>query len=33
MMSLPVMYGLPLHDAYTRYGATRLSCAFCVLAP
>ena len=25
-------YGLPLHEAYTHYGATRLSCAFCILA-
>lgn len=25
-------YGLPLHEAYRRYGSSRLSCAFCVLA-
>jgi 3'-phosphoadenosine 5'-phosphosulfate sulfotransferase (PAPS reductase)/FAD synthetase len=25
-------YGLPLHEAYARYGSSRLSCAFCVLA-
>lgn len=25
-------YGLPLHEAYRVYGATRLSCRFCVLA-
>ncbi|MFC3443854.1 phosphoadenosine phosphosulfate reductase family protein [Sphingobium rhizovicinum] len=25
-------HGLPLHEAYVRYGSTRLSCAFCVLA-
>lgn len=25
-------HNLPLHEAYCRYGATRLSCAFCVLA-
>jgi 3'-phosphoadenosine 5'-phosphosulfate sulfotransferase (PAPS reductase)/FAD synthetase len=25
-------HGLPLHEAYCRYGASRLSCAFCVLA-
>lgn len=25
-------HGLPLHEAYQHYGATRLSCAFCVLA-
>lgn len=25
-------YDLPLHEAYSCYGATRLSCAFCVLA-
>ncbi|OAN53500.1 phosphoadenosine phosphosulfate reductase domain-containing protein [Sphingobium sp. TCM1] len=25
-------HGLPLHEAYASYGATRLSCAFCVLA-
>ncbi|MCG2841264.1 phosphoadenosine phosphosulfate reductase family protein [Sandaracinobacter sp. RS1-74] len=25
-------HGLPLHEAYCRYGSTRLSCAFCVLA-
>lgn len=25
-------HGLPLHEAYCRFGATRLSCAFCVLA-
>lgn len=25
-------HGLPLHEAYSRYQATRLSCAFCVLA-
>jgi len=24
--------GLPLHEAYTVYGSTRLSCAYCVLA-
>lgn len=24
-------HGLPLHEAYQHYGATRLSCAFCVL--
>lgn len=24
--------GLPLHEAYGRYGSSRLSCAFCVLA-
>ena len=24
-------HALPLHEAYTRYGSTRLSCAFCVL--
>ena len=24
--------GFPLHEAYTRFGSTRLSCAFCVLA-
>lgn len=24
--------GLPLHEAYCRYGSSRLSCAFCVLA-
>lgn len=26
------LHRLPLHEAYGRYGATRLSCAFCVLA-
>lgn len=25
-------HSLPLHEAYTTYGSTRLSCAFCVLA-
>jgi len=25
-------HGLPLHEAYTVYGSSRLSCAFCVLA-
>lgn len=25
-------HNLPLHEAYCRYGATRLSCAFCILA-
>jgi 3'-phosphoadenosine 5'-phosphosulfate sulfotransferase (PAPS reductase)/FAD synthetase len=25
-------FALPLHEAYVRYGSTRLSCAFCVLA-
>lgn len=25
-------HGLPLHEAYREYGATRLSCAYCVLA-
>lgn len=25
-------HGLPLHEAYASYGASRLSCAFCVLA-
>jgi 3'-phosphoadenosine 5'-phosphosulfate sulfotransferase (PAPS reductase)/FAD synthetase len=25
-------HGLPLHEAYSAYGSTRLSCAFCVLA-
>lgn len=25
-------HDLPLHEAYTAYGSTRLSCAFCVLA-
>tara|TARA_B100000378_G_scaffold254785_1_gene231483 strand:- start:148 stop:1272 length:1125 start_codon:yes stop_codon:yes gene_type:complete len=25
-------HGLPLHEAYTHYRSTRLSCAFCVLA-
>lgn len=25
-------HGLSLHEAYTRYGATRLGCAYCVLA-
>jgi 3'-phosphoadenosine 5'-phosphosulfate sulfotransferase (PAPS reductase)/FAD synthetase len=25
-------FGLPLHEAYTAYGVSRLSCAFCVLA-
>ena len=25
-------HNLPLHEAYCRYNATRLSCAFCVLA-
>jgi 3'-phosphoadenosine 5'-phosphosulfate sulfotransferase (PAPS reductase)/FAD synthetase len=24
--------GFPLHEAYTRYGSSRVSCAFCVLA-
>lgn len=24
--------GFPLHEAYTRYGNTRVSCAFCILA-
>lgn len=24
-------HGLPLHEAYTVYGSTRLSCAFCIL--
>ncbi|EKU73325.1 MULTISPECIES: phosphoadenosine phosphosulfate reductase domain-containing protein [Sphingomonadales] len=27
-----VAHNLPLHEAYARYGAGRLSCAFCVLA-
>jgi 3'-phosphoadenosine 5'-phosphosulfate sulfotransferase (PAPS reductase)/FAD synthetase len=26
------LHGLDLHEAYTRYGASRLSCAYCVLA-
>lgn len=24
--------GIPLHEAYTKYGASRVSCAFCILA-
>lgn len=24
--------GLPLHEAYTRYGSSRLSCAFCIMS-
>lgn len=24
-------YGIPLHEAYTRYGSSRLSCRYCVL--
>jgi 3'-phosphoadenosine 5'-phosphosulfate sulfotransferase (PAPS reductase)/FAD synthetase len=26
------VYHLPLHEAYTRYGTTRVSCAFCILS-
>ncbi len=26
------LFGLPLHEAYHTYGATRLSCRFCILA-
>lgn len=25
------LHGLPLHEAYTRYGSSRVSCAFCIL--
>ena len=25
-------FGLPIHEAYTRYGSTRVSCAFCIMA-
>lgn len=25
-------HGIPLHEAYTEYGSSRLSCAFCILA-
>jgi len=24
--------GLPLHEAYTRYGSSRLSCSFCIMS-
>ncbi len=26
------IYNIPLHEAYTRYGTTRVSCAFCILS-
>jgi 3'-phosphoadenosine 5'-phosphosulfate sulfotransferase (PAPS reductase)/FAD synthetase len=32
VFALHERHGLPLHEAYARYQATRLSCAFCVLA-
>ncbi len=26
------VHNIPLHEAYTRYGTTRVSCAFCILS-
>lgn len=32
VFSCHTRHGIPLHEAYTTYGSSRLSCAFCVLA-
>lgn len=32
VMDCHARHGIPLHEAYTAYGSTRLSCAFCILA-